>query len=227
MTITQSNKLTMYEAVLETLNTHRYVWQDASVVAEAVRELEALLPQIRKAGATKATSLKGITTAKGTKKQDMAELATRLAALTTAYAAKTKNASLQAAVDFSLSDLVRAKDNIAIDRCTAIHDQVRVVLPQVEAYGITGTDLDTLQAAIASFQASIGALGQQQSSRSATVQSLSELFSQVDTLLKMQLDNLMLRYQLSDRAFYDTYVSSRITRKLGGSHKPVTPVSVA
>ncbi len=226
MTTSQSNKLTMYETVLKTLQAHSYVWNDAHVVAEAVNELAQLLPQIRQGGATEATSLKGVTEAKRNKKEEMANRTRTLAGLTSAYAAKTKNATLQAALNFSFSELLRTKDNLALDRCTAILVQIRPLGPQLEAYGITAADLQALEADITAFHTLIGTKGQQQSSRTANTQTLSELFRQADTLLKTQLDNLMLRYAHSHRAFCDAYSASRVIRDLGG-RKPATMVKAA
>ncbi len=219
MNTLQSNKLTMYENVLEALHTHAAAWKKTPVVANTVKELEALIPQIRKASAAKATSLTGVTTAKTRKKGEMTELAYRIAGLSSAYAAKVDNHSLRGALDFSRNTLARSKDNIAIDRCTAIHDQVRPLLAQVEAYGVTAADLDALKGAIAAFQGLIRAKGQQRTTRATTVQSLAGLFTHADTLLKVQLDKLMLRYEPTHRDFFEAYANSRVLRKVGGNRK--------
>ena len=224
MNTIQSNKLTMYENVLETLHTHSAAWKKTPIVAEAVKELEALIPRIRKAGAAKATPLTGVTTAKGRKKDEMTELAYRIAGLTSAYAARADNDGLREALHFTRNVLARSKDNIAIDRCTAIHDQVRPLLAQVEAYGVTAADLDALKAAIAAFQGLIRAKGQQRTTRNATVQSLAGLFTHADALLKVQLDKLMLRYEPTHREFFEAYATSRVLRKVGGNRK-ATPAA--
>lgn len=216
MTISQSNKLTMYETVLKTLQAHTNVWNDAVIMNEAVNELAQLLPLIREAAATGATSLKGVTDAKRTKKEEMANRTRIVAGLASAYAAKTKNLTLQAALHFSFSELLRAKDNLAIDRCTAVADQIRPHLPQLEAYGVTAEDFARLEADIAAFRALIGAKGQQQISRNVNTQTLTGRFRQADDLLKTQLDKLMLRYRVSHRTFYDAYLASRVIRDLGG-----------
>lgn len=220
MNIPQNNKLTMYELVLEIVNANAGIWKNTTVVSEAVSELAAVVPQIRKAGAIKATSVKGATQAKADKKMEMAKRAGKLSGLTSAYAVKNKNVTLQAALDYSYSELYQAKDNLAIDRCTAIHDQVKTVLTELKPYGIVAADLEALLAAITSFRALIGQKGQQQSGQKATTQSLENLFKQADALLKTQLDKLMLRYKDSHREFYDAYLASRLIRNMGGSRKP-------
>jgi len=206
----------MYETVLATLQTHGDVWKDAPVMAEAVGELARRLPLIRQGSAAGATSLKGLTKAKRNKKEEMASRTRTLAGLTSAYAAKTKNAPLQAALDFSLSELLRTKDNLALDRCTAIVEQIRPHQAQLEAYGITASDLQRLEADIAGFKALIGTKGQQHSIRTANTQTLATLFRQSDELLKTQLDKLMLRYTPSHRTFCDAYAAARVIRALGG-----------
>jgi hypothetical protein len=216
MTTSQSNKLTMYETVLKTLQAQANAWKDAVVFTEAVNQLVQLLPLIREAGATGATSLKGVTEAKRTKKEEMANRTRIVAGLASAYAAKTQNLALQAALDFSFSELLRAKDNLAIDRCTAVTDQIRPHLPQLDAYGVTADDFKRLEADIAAFRALIGAKGQQQISRNLNTQRLTERFRRADDLLRSQLDKLMLRYQVSHRPFYDAYLASRVIRDLGG-----------
>jgi hypothetical protein len=219
MNTLQSNKLTMYENVLDVMHTHAAAWKKTPIVAEAVKELEATIPQIRKAGAAKATSLSGVTTAKGRKKGEMAELAYRVAGLAGAYAAKADNDTLREALHFTRTQLAQCKDNSAIDRCTAIHDKVRPLLAGVEAYGVTAADLDALKAAIAAFQGLIRAKGQQRTTRTTTVQSLASLFTHADTLLKVQLDKLMLRYEPTHREFFEAYANSRVLRKVGGNRK--------
>ncbi len=219
MNTLQSNKLTMYENVLDVMHTHAAAWKKTPIVAEAVKQLEAAIPQIRKAGAAKATSLTGATTAKGRKKAEMGEIAYRVAGLTGAYAASIDNDGLRAALHFTRTELARSKDNLAIDRCTAIHDQVRPLLAQVEAYGVTAADLDALKAAIAAFQGLIRAKGQQRTTRTTTVQSLAGLFTHADTLLKVQLDKLMLRYEPTHREFFEAYHNVRVLRKVGGNRK--------
>ena len=224
MNTLQSNKLTMYEHVLDVMHTHAAAWKKTPIMAEVVKELEAAIPQIRKAGAAKATSLTGVTTAKGRKKGEMAEIAYRVAGLAGAYAAKADNDGLRAALHFTRTQLVQCKDNTAIDRCTAIHDQVRPLLAHVEAYGVTAADLDALKGAIAAFQGLIRAKGQQRTTRATTVQSLAGLFTHADALLKVQLDKLMLRYEPTHREFYEAYANSRVLRKVGG-HRKATPAA--
>ncbi|QHT67752.1 hypothetical protein GXP67_14475 [Rhodocytophaga rosea] len=222
MTIPQSNKLTMYEGVLETLNVYNSVWKNTIVISEAVNEFSILLPQIRKTGATKATSTKGITQAKVAKKQEMADRAYKLAGLTSAYASKSNNVALQASLDYSHSDLFQTKDNLAIDHCMVIYNQIRPLVAELKPYGITAAELDALQTTITAFQTLIGQKGQQQSGMKVINQSIETLFQQADNLLKTQLDKLMLRYTDTNREFYDAYFSSRITRHLGGSRKPAS-----
>ncbi len=221
MNTIQINKLNMFEATLTTLQNHQPYWNNIQAFAEAVNDFAAILPQIRSLGAQQVVVSSGITQSKAEKKERMAKQAVTLANIAMAYAAKEKNNELKTVLDFSLSDVYKCKDNIAIDRSTAIHDQISAILPQLNSYGIAANDLISLRTAITEFQQAIGDKGTRMSGSVASTQALLRLFEEADSLLRDRLDKLVFRFQDVQPKFFDTYTNARITRDLGKGRKVV------
>lgn len=219
MNITQTNKLNMFEATLTTLQNNQQSWSNIPAFAEAVAEFAAILPQIRSLGAQQVVPSAGITQSKAEKKERMAKQAFTLANIAMAYAAKEKNNELKTVLDFTFSDIHKCKDNISIDRSTAIHNRISAILPQLSSYNITGNDLASLSTAITDFQQAIGDKGTIMSGNVASTQALLRLFEEADTLLKDRLDKLIFRFQDLQPKFFDTYTNARIIRDLGKGRK--------
>lgn len=223
----QQNKLNMYVAVQKTLSGQSTLWSDIVAISDAVTELNDLISLIRVMGAQRAVSTTGLTLTKAEKKKQMAEKALALGGLAFAYATKEKDQKLIAIFDYSLSDLNSVADNTAIDRCTAIHNEIIKLLPLLNGYNITEAEIAELFTAVDVFKEAIGEKGSTKGKGVASTKTLASLFKDGNSLLKNRLDKLIFRFKDNELAFFNAYTNARTPLSLGGGktkkEKPATP----
>lgn len=216
MNNSQQNKLSMYESVAKVLDENKSVWQSLKALNEAVQEFTALLDNLRDKGVQRVKNTTGVTLGKNSKKELMAKKAAQLAASAYAYAEKLNDKVLQAKFGYSVSDIKRSDDNNAISLTFAIAEEAEKIQDQLADYGVMPNEVEELKSFCNDFKNSIGEKANVKSGRVAATESLQELFKTADSLLKNQMDKLLLRFQDQSPEFYLTYQNARVIRDLGG-----------
>jgi hypothetical protein len=225
MTTLHLNQLNTFEGVDKTLDKYQESWMSVLVIGEVVTEYKGILGQIRTTSADRSVTTTGLTKTKSEKRAWMIEKTVELASLGFVYAERQKDQTLKAMFNYTKSDLVNLADNAVVDQCTAIYNQLNKLSPSLSPYGITATDLEEWHASICSFKNTIGEKGSTKGTRSANTQRQNMLFKQANSLLKNQLDKLMVRYKKTNPDFYNAYVSARVVADLGGGKTKKLPTA--
>jgi hypothetical protein len=215
MNNSQQNKLTMYETVAKVLDENKLNWQNLKALQESVTAFNDLLNELRNKGIQRAKKTSGITHDKSEKKKLMAKKAAQLAGSAFAYATKIKNKDLQAKFNYSASAFNRIDDNNAINLALSIVEEAEKIQSSLSDYGVTLAEIAELKTLSNEFKNSIGEKASVKSGQVAATGSLSELFKEADSLLKNQIDKLLLRLEDSESEFYRTYQNARIIKDLG------------
>ncbi len=92
-------------------------------------------------------------------------------------------------------------------------------------YGITAPMIAALETKVNKFDSSLGAREVGSNVSSFAFEQLDVMFKETDTLLKEQMDKIMVNFQDSDPQFYGEYVNCREIIDLGHRFKkPETPI---
>ena len=220
----QDNATTMFETVNGTLATFGPLWNGIPAFADAVNRVVTGTAAIReKTGEQVAT---GDAATKATAKSNLEETVLLVADQLSAYAAKTGDTMLAAAIDFSKSQLDRMADSDlvlaakAVEKAAADHSAILA-----SDYLITAADLTTLTQRRERFDKLKTAARDAIVNRRVATLSLPEAITFVRSLYRNELDRMMTRFKTSQPDFYAAYFGARVIVDRAATHanKPVTP----
>ncbi len=217
----------MYRSVRQFFKEHEATFAGIGAIAETLPELEDLLRQIHANTLLQSASTTGLTVNKEVQRQQMTELALELGNALAAYAVKIKNPELKNRIDFTRTDLNRAKDTEIDSLCELIAGEADRYLEALNAYGVNAEKTAALRTALDAYGVAIGKRRLSQGTKVAATQELDRLFMEVDFRLREVLDRLMLPFQKSNPALYGQYQHARQVLDLGkGRRTLVTDTSV-
>lgn len=219
MNAKQEAKFTMYRTSEQILDANNALTAAITALTTAIDAFKAIIVQIGETNELVGANLTGIAADKGNSKQFLAGFASDIAAIIKAFASATKNPTLKAEVDFSVSKLIRLRDESLAPVCRLIHTRAVENAAALKNFGITDVKISQLDTAITEYTAKT------QNPRTAVVNrrtqtaNLIQLFKQADEILKEQIDGLMKNFRTSNPDFYNNYTNAR---EIVEAHKTVT-----
>lgn len=205
----QSNKLNSYKSVKGVLDEYRNLYENEATLSRSVRDFFDMLGEIGRIATRTKMDTTGETAAKKLAKEKLARLASTLAASGAAYAFETSNQELEAALDYTYTDIKYARDSDALTRARAIETELLTHKEHLLEYMISEQDLDELDRHIDNYLTSLEVRGGVKSEHVADVRRLEILFRETDQLLQKRLDRFVLRLQSKTPMFYDAYSHAR------------------
>ncbi len=205
----QEAKLGANSATLKHLEDNRDIWITSPAFNEAFTTYKEKHEQIKDVVKNKARKLAGVFITKTNKRSSLVENALSKAGSLRAYAHKIGDATLQAAMTFTRSELQNMRDNKLGPVCAHILEELRRLAVEMGAYDITGEMIDQFATQIAEFTSASSSARTATSSRKSLGKSLAELLAEMDAFADNQLDPLMLRYLTTHSLFYDEYNNNR------------------
>lgn len=154
--------------------------------------------------------IKGITVDKTEAKRSLCQLTTEIAAPIFAFASATGDNKLKQEVKFTLTDLLKTKDDILAPRCQNIKDLGTAKLNALKPYGITVEVLTAFQKEIDAYQAKVPNPRNSVAQKKTVRDNIKKLFTEVDTILKEQMDKTVIGFKASHPDFIKTYKANRI-----------------
>ena len=124
-------------------------------------------------------------------------------------AATTGNAELAGKANFQRGKLTRGADKTILNRSEQIHEIATAVLPLLADYGVTQAKLNAFSKKIEAFRKAHPAPRQRVNSSSSATKQLSELFAELNVLLRNRADRLLVQFRESGPEFYNEYQSAR------------------
>lgn len=219
MTQNQENKLSMYLATLVMLEKNRSIWQDIPAIVQLVDNITKQVGLLQKAVKKQTEKRKGIALDKSSSRQAMADQAILVGGMVKAYANAVENYQLEESVNYSNTSFTNGKDTLAKEQAEIIWDKASEYATQLADYGLTQADLDDLDNIIEEYADLISSPRIGITDRKESTGSIRQLITQIDNLLKKQLDLLLVRYKST--AFYPTYQAARIiVDQRGKKRKP-------
>lgn len=208
----------MYRVAEKLLDDNNIIWNGTPAFVTTKGAFSAKITAIFTATQQQQAIITGISTDKKVLKVSLIDTAAPVAAAVIAYASQTNNNELLDAVNFTHAQLIATRDDMLAGRCQTIHDKANANLVALAAYGITAPVLTTLQNSITAYNTKVPAPGTAKQSKKTATINLRNLFKETDTILKLQLDKLMLPYKSTNSDFYNNYLGAREIIDLGGTH---------
>ena len=206
----QEAKLNMYQVVQSLCDANTPIVETNKAFANALIEFKAKIAQIDVGTGLTSLVLTGIAADKSVSKQDLSVIATQIAGLIFAFAAKTGNNTLKQAVNFSTTDISKLKDGEIAPQCQNIHDSGVANLANLADYGVTTAKLDDLQTAINSYTGHVAKPRTAITERATTKANIKQYFKQADAILTEQMDKLVENFKADNPDFVSTYRNARI-----------------
>lgn len=204
-----SNKFNAYQSVSGVLRKHRKVCSSVPVLAQTVDEFCGLFEEIKEVGAKTTSDTTGETAAKKVAKEELALLASELAASGMAYAFDTSDTELESALNYAYYKIRYARDAETIQITGAIEAELLKHRGQLTGYMVTEENLADLHRHRVSFMEAMKTKGGVKSNRVANFRKLGQLFRTTDDLLHRKMDRLMFRLKTEHPDFYTAYHSAR------------------
>lgn len=215
----QEDKLSMYLTVEKDCNANKDIWSNMPGFVDTFGRFKNLISEIKTQQEIQKGRTTGITKSKQKEEDEMIQATIESASAVHAFASIIGDDELMSKVNYSPTNLMRLRDTDLRAVCQTIHDAAESVIAQLEDYGKTPEDLEKLQKEINDFSDMISEPRSAIGTRATATAKLEELFQEADTLLRDQLDMLMVNYKSSHPKFYNKYRSARMIVDMGRRSK--------
>ena len=216
MNYSQENRLSMYYAVKDALNTHNLVWSVTVAFAAAVAEFLTNIGTLESVVAKQVIDIRGFAKSKAKAEDTLVEAAMKVAGGTLAFATVVENAVLATQMKVSDSGLRSFRDGIIAQACQGIHDSANAEILNLADYGILPADMTALQAAIDAYVALVSAPRNAIASRKGHTTELAMMMKDTSKLLDDRMDAMLVLFAETNPEFHREYFDARIIVDLKG-----------
>ena len=203
------DKLSMALAAQQAMNDNNALWSGIPAMVSAMTTLGTKIASIKGIRGVQEADTRGVAVDKGSKKTDAINAGLPIIGGLKAYATATANNTLLKKINYSQSELERARDTILADQLKIVRDEANNILALLTPYNITTAKLTTLTSAIAAYELMIPKPRVALNVRKNATDALDILFSDLDAPLEI-MDGLVDTMQQSQPAFFQTYSNARL-----------------
>ena len=216
MNTNQEDKLSMYYVVKNTCEKYQTTWTTNAVFAATYNLWVAKLLLIESNRDAQTLETTGITTDKTAKRAAMTDKALFMENRLQSYANVTNNPELLESIQYSASDLKKARDTDVVGICNTILTKANANAAALVTYGVTAVMITDLQAAITAYSTTLARPKAAKSQTKTATENLVKLFKEADDLLTKRLDLDIELFKTSKPEFYSQYKTARIVTATGG-----------
>ena len=213
----QESKLNMYNAVITHCAANPAIIATVPAFQTALTNFQNVFGNIIETAQLEAQVIKGIAMDKSQYKTDLVQKASEIAAAVYAYAVTQNNNTLKEQVHFSVSDLLRMKDEILGPTCLNISNAANDNVASLAGYGITAAVITDFNDMISTYMGVVSNPRNAVTQRATYSASLKDYFKEGDDILKNQMDKIALQFKAANLEFYTTYKNNRIILDAGTS----------
>lgn len=206
----QSNKLNSYQSVKGVLEDNRNLYEPIAIINQSVGSFFDVVNEIDKIATKSEIDTTGETSAKIVAKEKLASLSSALAASGMVYGFERSDVELEAALDYSYSDIRYARDAETLQISRAIESELLDIKEEVVDYMVSEENMTSLHTLIDDFEGSLEIRGGAKSESVAVTRRLAILFREADDMLKKRLDRFITRLKPEYPTFYDAYRNARM-----------------
>jgi hypothetical protein len=210
MNAKQNAKFKMYRAIEQHCEENKDIFKNLVALNNAFTNFKAKIVELETTSQQKNVVLTGIAKDKSNARLDLAQKANDLAGEIFAFASVTGNQTLKQEVKVSLTKILQTSEEQFVSRCRNIHARGTENLVALADYGVTQQNLTNLQTAIDSYVANAPKTRTAKSNRKTLTANLTQLFKDADTILKEQMDKLVVTFRSTNADFVNNYEANRI-----------------
>ncbi len=199
----------MYQSLVNLMNDNSSIWSGNPIISAVVANLISLLGLLNLAGTNQKNSTKGITQTKAQARSALILMALAHSAAGMAYAANVGNNTLKVQSKLTESKLQRATDVDFAAICMALYTLLNPLAGSLSSFGANAATLLAFKNAITAYQPVSQTPKTARAIHRATTTNVAAQVTSIDTLVKEQLDTLMVQYKTTNVDFYNAYMDLR------------------
>ncbi len=213
--------MSMFLSTQLVLQENQGKWSGIPAFVQANADFDAGITALRAATTTQIKDLRGYTVDKQNSQERMWSLTMKVSGGVMAWAEVEGNQGLAQEMNVVQSEFAIYRDAVLAERCTGVHDVALANLANLVDYGVTAADTTALKAAIDAYIALLALPRMLVNVRKSVTSEIGLLIRDNMRLLSRRMDRLMRRFELSDPAFFRTYMNARIIIDQGSGKAPV------
>jgi hypothetical protein len=219
----QINKLRMFRAVDQVLENYSELFaelEDLVLGHQRLKDGLVLLGQNRQ---VQEADNSGLTGNKIDLRTNLTNRILQLSAALKALANSTKNKELKAKATYLKSDLANIADQVLVDIGTLLMNLANPLLNDLNKYFVTSEKMNELNDLLNSFNSSLPKKRVADSITKVSTGNIGELVSSLNTMLREEMDVLMLLFEETQPDFYKAYKNARIIVDYSGRGPSTDP----
>ena len=202
--------MAMYKSLKTVLIANQPIWSSLTAFGSAVQSFTQRLDALEQSGYEQNLALVGVSAAKEAKKAIVLEKAFAISSALSAFAVVTNNVELISHMKIAKSKLeVASRSNVLVlvDRIIA---RATDYVGQLDAYGVDQASIDELLILRAELNVQMNAPRNAIIERKGKTQRIQTLTSEIDAIIRLQLDKLVVVLKNDFPDFYMNYTDARI-----------------
>jgi hypothetical protein len=208
----------MYTATLELLKDNAGKTAMTPAFAASFARLDSLVTQVLDKDKERMGKTPGKVAAKDEAEDALVTATMIVASAVAAFARSKGDIQLKEKAHVFEGYLRHARSNEQINIAKLTYDLAKNNEEGLAAFAITPTMLENLKSKIAAYDAALKDVASGVAERMGARTAVSELFIQVDEVLKEEIDPMMQIFRVTDPEFYNQYRAVRVIKDIGVRH---------
>lgn len=206
----QEDKLGMYDSVANhNIQQAKLIEERYPALHNGYRALNTTVAAIRSTAQLYKEATKGQTAVKNEQKAQMAAFNSQVAGAIFAWASDNKNTVLQEKVRYSITDLLKMRDEELVNANEMLYAMINENQANLIPYGISKDVADAYKLAMENYKSAVPAPRNAVAMRKAYKDKLKELFKEADNILKNKIDKLVLPLKKDNPEYWSAYKANR------------------
>jgi len=203
------NKLQMYQAVRRVLQSNNEKWNGLTAFQNAVIQFSQKVTELESLTYKKSKALVGIKSTRDRKREEVTDMALRVSNCLYAYASHLLDEKLKAEVKYSPTKLKYAPIATFLQIVNGLINHANDHVEELEDYGINQEFIEDMTLTYMEFVEIANLPRQAVISRKVLSHNIKATISDIDDVLKDQLDKLIIIFTNDAPSFVFTYDSAR------------------
>ena len=199
----------MYQSLVNLMLLFKTTWTSNSDLSNVVTVFTNMLGLLNLAGTNQKNLSKGITQTKAQARSALIQMALAHSAAGIAYAVSAGNTTLKVNSKLVESKLNKTTDVALADTCQNLYNLLNPFAASLTNFGANAATLTAFQTAITDYQPLSQQLRNVRSAKKTATLNVAAQIAAMDTIIKEQLDPLMVQFKTSAPDFYTQYVGLR------------------
>ncbi|MBN1576448.1 MAG: hypothetical protein JW913_07850 [Chitinispirillaceae bacterium] len=213
----ENNKFLMYGAAQAVCKKHRETIDSMPPLVEAVKSFDDSIPVIVQRDNEYVGISAGAASAKNAAYEVLYDKLLQTKDALFVYGRKSDNEQLKAECGISHSDVKHLRENTMLQLCVRIAGLAKTYAKELEPYGITAGDIESLEKAMDQYNLMLDDFQQKTAESKGAREMLYQAFQYTDEILKKDIDTMVGLLRTKDIDFYNEYQAARTIKDYGQS----------